>query len=642
MPNHSPEEIIRMVDRMERERSDLQDRMDRDFDRYTLKSYQGEIGEDGEDLLAGYTKFTANDPQTTMNLALHLGSTARRIVRVHQPRAQRMQREIDNQKEMFCLGILSAADERRHNLKMPSLQDSLFGQNLFRGRWAQRVLLVKEEIEDAEREDQIAEERTRTYVDVTDWDPRNTYWGLGKHGLAWACNKAWKSRDAILEEWDVDPQMDSIGRRRRVDGGVLLDGDHDEMEFAIYDWFDETDNIVVLEGGRVLKRRTPHGMGRVPVSLGMAGSIPLFQAHGEDYDVYYGESFYKADRNIFDQANFMYSIMAELSKRSIKQPLIIKSPDGSLTLPGDPRVTGSETSITTEDSIEELPPMEMVREAGTFMGIISGMMQRGTFPSSAFGELAFQLSGFAITQLRQGLEAPLTPHIRAGQQAFKEILDILCDAYASGNFDAMELSGRLQDPQRTYFSTEIFPENVKNGGQIEVEVVAQLPQDDASKMSLAQLAREAPNGVPLLNDRFIREHILSIQDVEQVERAVWEQVAESGSPIALAFKSMMAAAQQGEQELAEIWFSEFQIQFMQKFLETMQLMSMGASPQQGENGVGRTPAQTGLPSPEVMPPQMAGRGGAPNPAAATAGAQGNAGQPRPGAIRNSSQDVMGF
>lgn len=633
-----------MVDSMERERSELQDRMDRDFDRYNLEPYQGELDEDGEAIIDGYKHFTSNDPRTTMNLALHLGSTARRTIRVLEARAQDTQREINNMKEMFCLGILASIDERRHNLLMPDLQDSIFSQCTFRGRYAQRVLLVKEDLEpDEEAEglgniglygpmleeagfgDMLPETNTRTYVDVSDWDPRNTYWALGKHGLAWACHKSMKTADDIEAEYDMRPE----GASPR---GAGTDSAH---EFSIYDFFDETHNTVVLENGVELKKRTPHGMKRVPVALGLVGPLPLFQADGHDYDANYGEGFFQSDRAIFDEQNFMYSVIAELSKRSIKQPLKVFSRDGTLTLDADPRQTGAEVSLATGDDqdLSELPPMQMVRESGTFLGIISAMMQRGSFPSSAFGELGFTLSGFAITQLRQGLEAPITPHLKATRGALKEVLDILADTYADGDFDTLTLSGRMQNAERSYFSEEISPELVAEGGTIEVNLRAHLPQDDASRMTLAQLAREGPNGVPLLDDRFLREEILEIQDVQQVERAIWEQVAERGSPVAVAFNNMMAAAQQGNQELAQIWQSELQTAMTTKLLEMAQLQAMSGPTQPGGGAPGGgggqgSPRRTRMPTSDVLPPEAMGINSRPN---MQSGPNVPPGTPRPGA-----------
>jgi hypothetical protein len=78
---------------------------------------------------------------------------------------------------------------------------------------------------------------TRTYADVTDWDPRNTYWGMGPDGLAWACNKEYKSRSQIIAEYGEDPAED--------DRDPAAEND-DLPEYAVYDWFDETDNMVIL------------------------------------------------------------------------------------------------------------------------------------------------------------------------------------------------------------------------------------------------------------------------------------------------------------------------------------------------------------------------------------------------------------
>jgi len=59
-----------MVDKMETERHELHDRMDKDFDRYNLLKYAGEDDEDGQPILDGFKKFTSNDPRTSMNLCL--------------------------------------------------------------------------------------------------------------------------------------------------------------------------------------------------------------------------------------------------------------------------------------------------------------------------------------------------------------------------------------------------------------------------------------------------------------------------------------------------------------------------------------------------------------------------------------------
>ncbi len=634
---HTPEEIVAIVDKMEMDRAGLHEIMDSDMSLYHLEQFVPEVDATGQDILEGYVKFTANDPATVMDLALHLGSTAKRIIKVETARAQQDERELNNVKELFALGILASADERRAKLMMPELQDSMFSQSLFRGRIAQRVLLVREDTGDFEpvlnevglpELDESGQPMLRpvinTYVDIADWDPRNVYWRMGRHGKAWACEKSYKSRTQILEEYGMDPDPNPIGPNFREDD--------EEKEFAVYDWLDEEDNQIIIENLEELKASTPHGMGAVPVVITLADMRPAFQAgQHEGYESHYGGGLFKSDRSVFQEQNFALSILKELSHRSIKQGLLLMSRDGSMTLPlGDPRASGQETSLSTanEEAILPMPPMEAAREMAPYLQSITGMMQRGTFPASAFGELAFQLSGFAITQLRQGLQAPLTPHIKAVAGAYKQVLNILADAYATGQFDPMTLSGRRQDPQRSYFSEQIAPEMVREGGSIDVEIVAQLPSDDQSKVSLAQMLREGPT--PMADDRFIREEVLEYQDAQQMATAVQEQLARTGGPMSLAWENYVAMVKQGDQDQAAIHWQNFQIAALTQFLQTMQLaMATGQMPVPQPNGGGSAPppAASGPPS-SVSPPQARGINAAPND---QAGANVPLGTPRPGA-----------
>ena len=633
-----PEKIVTMIDQLESDRGILHDRMDRDMDRYHLTPFTGIEDEDGTNILDGYRKFTSNDPATTMNLALHLGSTAKRLVRVHQPRAQEMEREINNLKELFCLGIWEAADQRRADLLQPTIQDSIFGQSLFRGRSAQRCLLIRDMFSG------------KTTADVQDWDPRNVYWDMGPNGLLWACEKSYKSRSNLMVEYGIDPAENEYEPQ---------DNDQDKS-YAVYDFFDEATNCVIVEGNIELKKATPHGMPRVPVIIDLAETRPLLSANEQDerdYESHYGESFYRSSRQMFDEQNQVFSIISVLTGRSIKQPIIVTSRDGSLTLPEDPWVTGQETSLSTDEqqSIAPLQQMEMAREAGPFMGLVSSMMQRGTFPANLFGSLngTGGLSGYALTQLRQGVEAPLTPHIRSSERMIRKIFQLFVDAYSSGLFDTMELSGHLQNPQKSFFYEQIPPQALQTPGSIEVELIPSLPQDDASKVNLVQMLRDGPGGVPLIDDRFARE-MMDFQDVDQMEKAVWEQQAGRGSPLALAVNSLKAATSQGNQQMTAVWKEESNMAVMQKRLEMMMLMlqtqqmqmalAMGQPPGAAPGGPpspggppgpggpqqppGQAPQRQTTPPSNVQPPEARGIQSSPG---QQAGPNVPPGTPRPGA-----------
>ena len=641
LPSMEPKKIVELVDRMERERSLLHQRMDEDYSRWRRDPYT-------EEKLAGFAHFTSNDAQTYFNWHMGVLTTSQVVISVNQPAAHREQRQIDNMKEMFVRGGWRAIDERRANLLQPPLVDGMAWQVDARGRRAQRVLIVKEldpnppqpmpemgmggppqdpmSAMSLEGPPQAGPEAgpapelppelaqmmmammpppTRSYLDVTDWDPRNTYWKMGLHGLLWACHKSKHTRDEIITEYGIDPN-DHLGLT-----APELTGEA-EREWWRYEWFDGKVGMVILEDGVLLKPPTPHGMPRVPVVIGMVGPLPFVQVNGEVHEEDYGESIFAPVRDVYDETNFIMSIMKELSHRSANQSMAWPSRDGTTLPEENPRLTGTDIAVGIGEEPKPIPNMEMVRETGAFLGLLSAMKQRGSTTDISFGNPNFQLSGYAINSLKRGELTSINFQLLCLVNGLKQVFDLLCDAYATGAFDVMTLSGRMQDAKRSYFSQAITPELVAQGGILEVDLVPALPQDDAAKVTVAQMLRESPNGVPLADDRFIRQEIMDFQDVDLMERAVMEQQARTAAPTALAYNLMMAAAEQGDMELAQHWFLELQIQMMQKMMEMGQLQMMGVQggmgpggPAEGQNGNGNSGGPNGgrgrRPSAGVLP-----------------------------------------
>ena len=619
----TPEEVVRVVDRMEQERSLLHTRMDQDYSRWRGDPYTG------DEALDGYAKFTSNDARTFADWLIGEITGAVPTVRIHAGDAQREERRMDTMKEMFVLGQWQAVDERRTRLLQPKLVNGMTWQAGIRGRRAQRVLFIKEIDPDPPPLDQSlaggmgmqggvnarpdpmsamaleggpgspppesagslppelmqmmalvpgAPPPTRTYADVQDWDPRNTYWAMGQHGLAWACHKSKVTTDEIIAEFGVDP----ANLEGPITGPPQATGEA-RRDWWRYEWFDDKVGMVMIDGARLLKPPTPHGMTRVPVCLGFVGSLPPVQENGQVNEEDYGDSIYHAARDIYDENNHMMSVMKELSHRAINQSHVWKSASGQVP-DENTRLTGSDIAIGPNDDVKLLPPMEMVRETAAFMGIIAAMKQRGSVTDIAFGNPDFQLSGYAINSLRQGIMLAIKPPLQCVIEGLGEIFNLFCDAYATGAFDTMTLSGQTQGNRRRYFRETITPDVVAQGGILEIDLIPQLPTDDAAKATVAQMLREDTGSGPLVDNRYLRENVLDIQDVDLMERAVLEQMAQTASPVALAFKMMMSAAEQGDRELAEIWSSQLQIQMMQQFLEMMQLQFMGAPPPGGEQG----------------------------------------------------------
>ena len=565
MANYKPEEIIALVDSHYDLTEPLRTRMDDDHKLYRLEEFDA-----GE----GFQSYTSNEPQVYADKLIAWMTSAEMVVKIPYGNSEREQRENNDSKERFLLGLVKAADERLTSRFQPVVRNQMAWFITLRGWYAARALMTKDD-------------EGETNIEIQPWDPLHTYWSEGKNGLAWACYKTKKTPSEIKAIWGVD--LSSEGQ-----------GADDDDAIDVYDFYDSEDNIVCTED-TVLKKRTKHGATRVPVVLGPVGSQPLVQAVTStgnlDTIEDYGESCYKSSRELFEKHNFMMSVMLELTARSRKQGLKVKSRDGTKTLEEDPYKEGSEIALGQGEDVEPLGLLEMARESGVFMGLISGEMQRGGLPHSIYGQLEFQLSGFAINTLRQGVETVLTPRLQAMEKAYKSIFQLLCDQYITGGFKSIEVSG--QDKNRMYFKEEVTADTIKNAGDAEITMIGQLPQDEMSKMSMAQIAREGET--PLLPDIFIRDNILGLQSADQMEDSIRLQMSQKMLPEAMLWENLLSARRQGREDIAQFYETELMKVFMMKKLEEQKMMQemMGGGMQPQPQ-----PQQPAAPPPGMVPPGM--------------------------------------
>ena len=604
MANYTPEEISALVDSHYDLSEPMRTRMDDDHKLYRLEEFDA-----GE----GYQSYTSNEPQVYADKLISWMTSAEMVVRIPYGNSEREQRENNDAKEKFVIGILKSADERLTKRLQPTLRQQVAWYITLRGWYAGRCLLVKDKEGD-------------TYVDIQPWDPMHTYWGHGDKGMTWACYKTKKTPSEIKASYDIDI------------GGEGSDPNDDDA-IDVYDFYDSEDNIVCTDE-EILKKRTKHGSDEVPVFLGPVGATPMVQAITDtgnlDTMEDYGESCYKSSRELFEKHNFMMSVMLELTARSRRQGIKVKSRDGTKTLEEDPYKEGSEIALGQGEDVEPLGLLEMARESGAFMSMVSGEMQRGGLPHSVYGQLEFQLSGFAINTLRQGVETVLVPRLFALERAYMCIARMISDQYITGAFKSMEVSG--QDKNRMYFSEEISSDTVKNAGDAEVAFVGQLPQDEMSRMSMAQIAREGPT--PLLPDTFIRDEILGMQSADQIESSINTQMAERMLPEASLWTMFKSAVQEGREDVAIFYEQELRRMLIEKGMQQpqppgpqggpMQLPPGGVPPM----GPGGPPMGGPMGGPPGLPPQVmpnAGLGVPPPMPTAPVGPAVPAGTPRPGA-----------
>ena len=550
MPTAS--QIIKMVTEHEAATQSRRDRFEADYGLYLLDQRLPPDPDDVEDSNEGYRIYTSNEPMTYADKVISWQASAALIWRTPSHDKQRHEREVDDVAERFLIGALEAADERLLDNLKPPLQDTAAFYSTLRGWIGARVLFRKDE-------------EGKTFVDIMPWDPLHTFWGMGTNGLAWACYRTDKTKADIKAEY---------GKTER-----FFSGESDETVFKVYDWYDDEVNVVVIEGNRIAKSSTKHGgVGSVPVVIvAVPTSPPITSAQHDDDDSHYGESVFKANRRLYESHNLIMSVMLELVARARKPPYVVETYDGSKTLESDPWREGTEIALRMGEKVEALKALEMTRDVGAFLGIVSGEAQRGSLPHSVFGELQFQLSGFAITTLRQGIDSVVQPRIKALKNFYRLVSGLLRRQYASGGFENLRVTG--VDRQNKFFDEEIEPEIIEQACIPRIDIKSQLPEDDTAKMAVAQMSREGP--APLFPDEYIRDHVLGIQDADLMDDQIKLQQAKRGLPEAQLWTLMEAAENRGEQTIAQMYYMELVSVELQKFMQRMMLQMPGAP---GANG----------------------------------------------------------
>ena len=555
----TPEQVWGYVNEQELRTQELRSRWEDDYQLYLLKEPAAEDG---------YERHVTNEPMTFADKIMAYLSTAKVLIRFPVESKQAAQRQREDVKERFILGALRAADTLLAALVLPSLRDQLGAYITLRGSYGGRVLM------------QIEQDGS-TSIEVMPWDPLHTFYSVGRRGIEWACYRMTRMKEDVRAEYGVEP----------VAGGLGVDG----REIEIFDYYDREMNAVCTRT-EWLKPPTPHGFRFAPVFLGVVGPLPPLRGDLETLTLEsYGESVFKANREAYRNFNATMSDMRTLVRRSVKQGLKVFSQDGKKTLDQDPYREGSVVSLRTgSEQVEPLGLLEMAKETAGFLGQVSGEVQRGSLPHTVYGELQFQLSGFAINTLRQGIDSALAPRRLALQRAYRDIASLLVREMATGQFASVSLSG--YGYAGDYFEGAFGSQDMQGRDSPEVDVVVSLPQDEPAKYAIAKIAREGPK--PLLPDRIILDQILGMQNVDAIQDVVLEERGATLSPVAALVSLITALDNQGRGDLAEIYLADLQRLLMAQ--------------QQGMAGPGAPPPGAGAPppgfTPSVAPNAMLGRG----------------------------------
>lgn len=564
------EDIVKKVDDKEQDTMALRDRMDGD---YSLWRNDNFVEKDGGGI--DFQQYTSNDPRTYSVKAVSIIANTAMVLQTAQNNDNRSARDDDNAAEQFAIGNFKSNDERLANNGEIPLGDAISWDLAVRGWSSGRHALVKD--------------KGRSWADATRFDPRNVLFAYGSDGLLWLCNKTYVSREQIKEEYNRSTP------------------DADETELvAKYDYYDRLKNIVVVPQVQETPVRSRlHKMVRygrpkvpcwnVPASLQPMVMIPPQGDSSADASQLgdaltdYGESVFAENRKVWPAYQFMMSIMMELASRSRKPVFGIRSENGIKLVEGNPFKAGGEIPLGDGDELIVYDMLKSAPDLINFMTIITGEMQRGGFPIIMFGETPATISGFAMNTLKGGVTDKVLPAVKAKTVVLKQITNAWRDHLNTRAFGILELSGLGQN--KKWFSNTFTADTLEDLPELEIKLVPQLPEDDASKMQLAiQSQTPGPSGKPLFSAYTARERFMQVQNSDMEADAIDQEMAEQ-DPAVRAQRMTDALEKRGDREGAEFWHLTFELEAAKKEAAFQQAMAQIALLKFQIQQMGINPAQ---------------------------------------------------
>ena len=548
-------------------------RMEEDYNLYSLKPF---------DAGDGYQSYTSNQPKVVADKIISWMNDSRMIVSAPLS-AKSSEKDAGDSKEKYIVGAMNMADNRLIARGMLSVKSQMAAHITLRGWFAGRAVLNKR--------------KDKTYVDITPFDPLRIVFEQDEEGIVWLAYRTLRSSASIKQLYKVDVAEPTNSEY------------DDEFGVPVWDYYDREQHAIVIDGQAPKwgKKPIPHGVentdgeGVAPVFVGPVGIVPWMQGvHGDkDQTSDYGESVFSANRQLYEEFNFVMSSTKTLVRRGVRQPYIVESPDGTQTLDTDPWRDGTEVPLPVGTKILPMPEMKMPADTGDFNSLVSGELQRGGLSNVHMGELPFAISGYAANVVREGSAHQLEPRLKSLGSAFTQIGELLTLQYISNKFGKLSLSGRLND-LTDQFDEEIAPEKVEEGGRVTVNFKPNSGLEDPQKIATAQMLREGDN--PLAPDDWIWENILEVSDTEQFRTAINAQKANNGDPKVQLMNMITALLKTGEDNKAMIYIDllmkTVEQEKMTEQLQQAQMMQ-AAQPQPGPGGAGgeqpSAPDSLGLP-----------------------------------------------
>ena len=555
----------RIFDQIEREFEDnraVMDRMEEDYDLYTLRQWNPDI----EDSVSPEDAFTTNAPRVMAEKIISFINGTNIVIRVPNDDATKEQEFVNDALEQLAIGMVANSDRRLRRRHEPSIKEQLAWFTVVRGRYAAaRAILRKRE-------------NGETYEDILPLDPLHLVVGMGAEEPEWAAYRTYMTHREIRSKY---PEFEFTGD--------LMGADETQSE-AAYEYYMKVENPLYNPQSQNPFERHPYtyfsGMLidqvwarplhpvftlNFPIIAIPVTAHPMVSSTTGDNDMcqHVGESVFAENRQLYEKQNRLISYGIDMAAKASNPRQKIVSIDGEAALEDGSTEKGAEVPLSTanQEDIQPFLEPDATNAFGATMNILNTEAVAGGLPPQSFGLLDKPLSSVALRQLGNNLEHRVQPRMEAVRRCIEGCLEVMMGQYETGAFDPITVSGRRFDNHR-FSNKRITPIDIHGHDAIEVEMTLALPEDETVRWSIAQMAMTpTASGEPLASLEWTREHILKMQSHKTLADQNKTMLAYQNTPIAALLDSLRAAQEDGDNPLAAALFDQMRIAVLQHQLQ---------------------------------------------------------------------------
>ncbi len=249
-------------------------------------------------------------------------------------------------------------------------------------------------------------------------------------------------------------------------------------------WYTEFDgkkdvvrNAVYIDS-QISKRFAEEPGSDIGIIVSPVGGTPVRAVRQSDKDwvIRMGESVIATNRGMYEQQNRWVSLMMQVVQDTAFPPIIDTTKTGQPKVRPEDMGSGKIHHRQIGETLDTFRHASTPIEVNTLLSMLNQSVQRGGLPFAIHGNIPFELSGFALSQLMTGARHKLVAYILALTDVISECAIRTMKLYKEGDFNSIELM--VNDKKGETFIEEFDPQkDIPNVRFVEVDVPLATPVD---------------------------------------------------------------------------------------------------------------------------------------------------------------------